>query len=188
MAPQVWLITGTSSGFGAALVHSLLACGDKVIATARTLSKIADLKQAGAATLQLDVTSSPSDLDKIAQDAISTYGKIDVLVNNAGYCHFGTFEDATYVLDYLSHQHILTASQTTRLAITAQHQSVWRYQCVARFPSTLSSQQCWNNSLHWFGGGIWWSTASFSVLCFQVRSYRFVHCHFIKSDATANYA
>ncbi|KAH7071109.1 oxidoreductase,short chain dehydrogenase-like protein [Paraphoma chrysanthemicola] len=95
MAPQVWLITGTTSGFGAAFVHSLLARGDKVIATARNLSKISNLKQAGASTLQLDVTSSPAELEKTAKEAIAIHGKIDVLVNNAGYCHFGTLEDAT---------------------------------------------------------------------------------------------
>jgi NAD(P)-dependent dehydrogenase (short-subunit alcohol dehydrogenase family) len=95
MAPQVWLVTGTSSGFGVAFVHSLLARGDKVIATARTLSKISNLKKAGAATLQLDVTSSQAELEKIAQEAIAIHGKIDVLVNNAGYSHFGTLEDAT---------------------------------------------------------------------------------------------
>ncbi|KAF2823888.1 oxidoreductase,short chain dehydrogenase-like protein [Ophiobolus disseminans] len=95
MTPQVWLITGTSSGFGAAFVHSLLARGDKVIATARTLSKISNLKDAGASILQLDVTSSPKALQKTVQEAVAIYGRIDVLVNNAGYSHFGTFEDAT---------------------------------------------------------------------------------------------
>ncbi|KAH7067879.1 oxidoreductase,short chain dehydrogenase-like protein [Paraphoma chrysanthemicola] len=81
MAPQVWLITGTTSGFGAAFVHSLLARGDKVIATARNLSKISNLKQAGASTLQLDVTSSPAELEKTAKEAIAIHGKIDVLFN-----------------------------------------------------------------------------------------------------------
>jgi NADP-dependent 3-hydroxy acid dehydrogenase YdfG len=93
--PQVWLITGTSSGFGAAFVKNLLERGDKVIATARTLSKIAHLEELGAAILQLDVTNSPAELEKAAKKAIEIYGKIDVLVNNAGYAHFGTFEDAT---------------------------------------------------------------------------------------------
>ncbi|KAJ4982599.1 retinol dehydrogenase [Stagonosporopsis vannaccii] len=95
MAPQIWLITGTSSGFGEAFVKDLLSRGDKVIATARTLSKIEHLRQLGAAILQLDVTRSTSELEKIAKDAIKIYGRIDVLVNNAGYSHFGTFEDAT---------------------------------------------------------------------------------------------
>ena len=95
MAPLVWLITGTSSGFGASMVRDLLKRGDKVIATARTVSKIASLKEAGAATLKLDVTSPPAELHKTAEEAAGIYGRIDVLVNNAGNTHFGTFEDAT---------------------------------------------------------------------------------------------
>lgn len=95
MAPQVWLITGTSSGFGAAFVEDLLSRGDRVIATARALPKVEYLKQLGAVTLQLDVTSSVSELEKVADEAIKIYGRIDVLVNNAGYSHFGTLEDAT---------------------------------------------------------------------------------------------
>ncbi|KAH6616846.1 oxidoreductase,short chain dehydrogenase-like protein [Boeremia exigua] len=94
--PQVWLITGASTGFGAALVKSLLVRGEKVIATARTLSKIEHLGKLGAATLQLDVTASTAELEKIAREAIAVYGRIDVLVNNAGYGHFGTFEEATH--------------------------------------------------------------------------------------------
>lgn len=94
--PSVWLITGTSSGFGAAFVKNLLARGDKVIATARSLSKIEHLKKLGAATLQLDVTAAPDELKSIAKEAIAIHGKVDVLVNNAGYSHFGTLEDATY--------------------------------------------------------------------------------------------
>jgi NAD(P)-dependent dehydrogenase (short-subunit alcohol dehydrogenase family) len=88
--PQVWLITGASSGFGAALVQSLLARGEKVIATTRTRSKIEQLKKLGAATLQLDVTAPIAELEKIAREAISFHGKIDVLVNNADYGYFGT--------------------------------------------------------------------------------------------------
>ena len=95
-AQQVWLITGTSSGFGEALVQTLLERGEKVIATARTPSKIEHLAKLGAATLQLDVTASPAELDKIAEKAVAIYGKVDVLVNNAGYFHFGTLEEATY--------------------------------------------------------------------------------------------
>jgi NAD(P)-dependent dehydrogenase (short-subunit alcohol dehydrogenase family) len=95
-APQIWLITSTSSGFGLAFVKNLLARGDKVLATARNLSKIDYLKKIGAATLQLDVTSSPAELEKIAKEAVAVHGKIDVLVNNAGYSHFGTLEDAAY--------------------------------------------------------------------------------------------
>ncbi|KAL1615428.1 hypothetical protein SLS56_011818 [Neofusicoccum ribis] len=96
MVSQVWLITGTSSGFGAALVNELIRRGDKVIATARNVAKISTLKEAGAAVIQLDVTAPPDELEKKAQEALAIYGGLDVLVNNAGYSYFGTFEDASH--------------------------------------------------------------------------------------------
>lgn len=97
MSHQVWLITGTSSGFGAEFVKAAIARGDRVIATARNVEKINHLKDIGAATMQLDVTSSQEELDRKANEAISTYGKIDVIVNNAGYTQFGTIEESRSV-------------------------------------------------------------------------------------------
>ncbi|KAF7919858.1 hypothetical protein EAE99_008403 [Botrytis elliptica] len=93
MAPQVWLITGTTSGFGAEFVMNLFSRGDKVIATARNISKIAHLEKQGAAVLKLDLESEQAEFNKQAEAAIAIYGKIDVLVNNAGYSHFGTIEE-----------------------------------------------------------------------------------------------
>lgn len=93
MAPLVWLITGSSTGFGAEFVKALLAAGDKVIATARNTSSIQDFQDAGVTVLKLDLTSSQSDFDKLAETAIGIYGKVDVVVNNAGYPHFSTIED-----------------------------------------------------------------------------------------------
>ncbi|KAJ5273480.1 hypothetical protein N7478_008605 [Penicillium angulare] len=94
-SPQIWLITGTSSGLGAAFVKAVIARGGKVIATARNVDSILHLKALGAETLQLDVSSSQEELNKKAQEAISIHGKIDVLVNNAGYVQFGTVEETT---------------------------------------------------------------------------------------------
>ncbi|KAH7385063.1 oxidoreductase,short chain dehydrogenase-like protein [Cadophora sp. MPI-SDFR-AT-0126] len=93
MPPEVWLITGSTSGFGAAFVKTLLARGDKVIATARNISKISHLKAAGASILKLDLTDDQSILNIQAKEAVAIHGKIDVLVNNAGYAHFGTVEE-----------------------------------------------------------------------------------------------
>ncbi|KXH66716.1 retinol dehydrogenase [Colletotrichum salicis] len=93
MAPLVWLITGSTSGFGAEFVKALLAKGDKVIATARDTSKIAHFSEAGAAVLKLDLFANQTEFNKLAQDSLSIYGRVDVLVNNAGYSHFGTIED-----------------------------------------------------------------------------------------------
>jgi NADP-dependent 3-hydroxy acid dehydrogenase YdfG len=94
MSSQVWLITGTSSGFGTEFVKAAIARGDKVIATARNVDRITHLKDIGAETMQLDVTASQEELNRKADEAISTYGMIDVLVNNAGYTQFGTVEES----------------------------------------------------------------------------------------------
>lgn len=90
---RVWLITGCSSGFGREIVPEILSRGDKVIAAARIEDKIKDLGSLGAATLQLDVTSSLEELKAVAKKAIQIYGKIDVLINNAGYVSTGAIEE-----------------------------------------------------------------------------------------------
>ena len=69
MAPLVWFVTGCSTGFGRELVHAALSRGDKVIATARNASKLELLKDAGADTMQLDVTATLDDLKKSAEKA-----------------------------------------------------------------------------------------------------------------------
>ena len=97
MPQLVWLITGCSSGFGEQFVSSILARGDKVIATARNLEKIKQLEEAGAATLQLDITDSQESIQNTITQAIQVYGRIDVLINNASYVTIGTWEDLTYV-------------------------------------------------------------------------------------------
>ncbi|KAK4032345.1 hypothetical protein C8A01DRAFT_50851 [Parachaetomium inaequale] len=86
MAPLVWLITGCSSGFGAQFVHSALARGDKVIATGRNAAtKLKHFDGTGAAIVDLDVSLPEADVKKIVDEAAKIYGRIDVLVNNAGY-------------------------------------------------------------------------------------------------------
>ena len=97
MAPLVWLVTGCTSGFGNVFVREILARGDKAIATGRDVSKLAYLREAGAETLKLDVTEDQETLNSIIKDAITIYGHIDVLVNNAGNTIIGTWEDLSYV-------------------------------------------------------------------------------------------
>lgn len=93
----VWLITGTSAGFGRELALCALGRGDKVIATsrARSFSKLHDLKEKGAAILKLDVTDTLENLKVVAQKAVGIWGRVDVLVNNAGYIQVGTLEELT---------------------------------------------------------------------------------------------
>jgi len=95
--PQLtWLITGCSSGFGEQFVHSILARGDHAIATGRDISKLRHLKEAGASILPLDITSTQQAINETIANAISIHGKIDVLLNNAGYVATGLLEDLEY--------------------------------------------------------------------------------------------
>ncbi|KAL9623608.1 MAG: hypothetical protein Q9160_002064 [Pyrenula sp. 1 TL-2023] len=103
MVQLVWLITGCSSGFGEQFVSDVLERGDRVIATARNgVSRLQHLADIGAATLELDVTSSQTDLNVGIEKACGIYGRIEVLVNNAGYVSVGTVEESTY--EYLLNQ------------------------------------------------------------------------------------
>jgi NAD(P)-dependent dehydrogenase (short-subunit alcohol dehydrogenase family) len=94
---RVWFITGVSTGFGRLLAEQVLAKGDKVVATARKPEQIADLthNHPGAAlTLALDVTDNNA-VEVAVDSAIKQFGRIDVLVNNAGYGLAGAIEEAT---------------------------------------------------------------------------------------------
>jgi NADP-dependent 3-hydroxy acid dehydrogenase YdfG len=96
MPELVWLVTGCSSGFGSEIVHQILSRGDKIIATARNSTRIEPLASQGAAVLELDVTDTQASIDQTIAKAISIYGRIDVLVNNAGFVAAGSWEDLRY--------------------------------------------------------------------------------------------
>jgi NADP-dependent 3-hydroxy acid dehydrogenase YdfG len=85
------LITGCSSGIGHATAQRLLADGYRVYATARRPETIADLADAGATTLALDVTDESS-MTAAVQTVVDTEGAVGVLVNNAGYSQSGAIE------------------------------------------------------------------------------------------------
>ena len=92
MSSNVWLITGCSSGFGAALARALLARGERVIATSRKPEQLAPLRASGAACMQLDISVSEEELANKAEQALLIYGRVDVLINNAGYAQLGALE------------------------------------------------------------------------------------------------
>lgn len=92
MVPSVVLITGSSSGIGHALCHSFADRGFRVVATARRPESLKSLAAQGMATLPLDVTST-ADIQAAIAAVLEQEGRLDVLVNNAGYGLFGPLLD-----------------------------------------------------------------------------------------------
>ncbi len=90
----VWFITGCSTGFGRALAERVLARGWRVVATARDRARVADLSGDGDALLALDLDVTDAGQIAAAVDAAKTrFGRIDVLVNNAGYGYQAAIEE-----------------------------------------------------------------------------------------------
>jgi len=90
-----WLITGVNSGFGRHLTEQLLARGERVAGTTRDLAAMAELKTRYAELLwlaQLDMTDTAS-IRRVVDQAFEKFGRIDVLVSNAGYGLFGAAEE-----------------------------------------------------------------------------------------------
>jgi NAD(P)-dependent dehydrogenase (short-subunit alcohol dehydrogenase family) len=95
---KVWFVTGASAGIGTAVVKAALEAGDRVVATARNLEKLRGAVGQPAsdklAFVPLDVTSEPQCARAVAA-AVEKFGRIDVLVNNAGYSVIGNLESLT---------------------------------------------------------------------------------------------
>jgi NAD(P)-dependent dehydrogenase (short-subunit alcohol dehydrogenase family) len=89
---RVWFITGCSTGFGRVLSEQLLERGESVVATARREQDIADLAGERCLTATLDVTV-PQQIEAAVAAARQRFGRIDVLVNNAGYGEMGPIEE-----------------------------------------------------------------------------------------------
>src|ERR1700753_1320589 len=95
MTQKTWFITGTSRGFGREWAIAALARGDKVAATARDTSTLDDLvAKYGDALLpiKLDVTDRAAAFAAVKQ-AQEYLGRLDIVINNAGYGHFGMVEE-----------------------------------------------------------------------------------------------
>jgi NAD(P)-dependent dehydrogenase (short-subunit alcohol dehydrogenase family) len=92
---RVWLITGASSGFGRAIADAALERGDAVVATARRTEALSDLEGVERARVaSLDVTDA-GQREAVIADALERFGRIDVLVNNAGRTQVGAVEETT---------------------------------------------------------------------------------------------
>ena len=94
---RIWLITGASSGFGRALAQAAVAGGDRVIGAARRPDALAELATDhpdAVESVQLDVTD-PDAIAAVVTELEERYGRIDVLVNNAGHGQVGAVEETT---------------------------------------------------------------------------------------------
>ncbi|TMW67903.1 hypothetical protein Poli38472_007575 [Pythium oligandrum] len=91
---KVWLITGCSSGIGRQLAIAARKRGDLVIATARKVETLDDLKKLGCEALALDISASADAVKQVIDKAHAFYGRIDILVNNAGDTTIGAIEEA----------------------------------------------------------------------------------------------
>lgn len=95
MKNSVWFITGASTGFGRCLVDGLLQRGVRVVATARDVSKLSDITEVeNLLRVQVDVTT-PETITKAVAVALHRFGRIDVLVNNAGFGLIGAIEEVS---------------------------------------------------------------------------------------------
>ena len=95
---KVWFITGAGSGIGTETAKAALQAGDRVVATGRNLDKVRnalhDVASENLAFVQLDV-SDEVEAKTAVEEAVKRFGRIDVLVNNAGYSLLGNFEEMT---------------------------------------------------------------------------------------------
>src|SRR5712692_6028510 len=94
---QVWLVTGSSRGLGRALAGAVLAEGHQLVATARNPAQLADLVERHGDQVRavaLDVTDAQAASNAI-QAAVDAFGRLDVLVNNAGYGDVASIEDTS---------------------------------------------------------------------------------------------
>ena len=97
MAERIWLITGISSGFGRHLTEQLLARDDRVVGTVRKPDAVADLVTTHPDQLRIEVLDvrNTDALRVVVERTVADLGRIDVVVNNAGYGVFGAAEELT---------------------------------------------------------------------------------------------
>jgi NAD(P)-dependent dehydrogenase (short-subunit alcohol dehydrogenase family) len=118
MSERVWMITGTSSGFGRAIAEAVVERGDRVVATARRVEALADLAEHERVhVVALDVTD-PAGREAAVGEAIERFGRIDVLVNNAGRTQVGAVEETTdEELRFLFELHFFAPAALTRAVL-----------------------------------------------------------------------
>ncbi|GAB1211745.1 hypothetical protein ATERTT37_000869 [Aspergillus terreus] len=122
--PKVWLITGCSAGFGISLARAVLAHGHHLIASSRnpskTLELVQEVKQKGGHWLALDVTSPAKNIKRTIDEAVALHGRLDVVVNNAGFAVLGAVEDITEEMARAQFEtNVIGALKVTQCALPA---------------------------------------------------------------------
>ncbi|MBO9643505.1 MAG: SDR family NAD(P)-dependent oxidoreductase [Pseudacidovorax sp.] len=125
MQKKTWLITGCSAGLGRALAEAVAARGDRLVATARSVAALDDLRQRYPETVRviaLDVTR-PGDAAQAVALAERTFGGLDVLVNNAGVGFIGAIEEGEpHEYRPVFEINVFGLIETTRAALPALRQ------------------------------------------------------------------
>ena len=120
---KVWLITGASRGFGRAFAEEAVKNGDKVIAAARKVNtEDPFFAQEAVLPVRMDVTN-PEQVKAAVQEGLDQFGRIDVLVNNAGFGLFGAFEEVSdQELRFLFETCFFGVANVTRAVIPAMRE------------------------------------------------------------------
>ena len=122
---KVVLITGASAGIGKKTARVLVKNGYTVYAAARRLEKMQDLQQEGAHIIQMDVTDDDS-MVKGVNEIITREGKIDILINNAGFGSYGAVEDVAIAdAKYQLEVNLFGAARLTQLVLPSMRQQQW---------------------------------------------------------------
>lgn len=122
MSTKVALVTGGSSGIGEVTALQLHDAGFTVYAAARRTDLMAGLEKTGVRTVALDVTDEAS-ANRAVEYVLAESGRIDVLVNNAGYGSYGAVEDTP--LDEAQAQldvNVLGLARMTQLVVAGMHE------------------------------------------------------------------
>ena len=141
---KVWFITGAGSGIGAATARAALKAGDKVVATGRNLDKVhnalRDVASESVAFVQLDVANE-AQAKAAAEEAVKTFGRIDALLNNAGYSLLGNFEELTTAeIDGLISTNLYGVIYAMRAVLPVMRKQRWARSSISvRLPKSWAS-------------------------------------------------
>lgn len=174
MSNPVWLITGASTGLGLSLCMRVLRAGHTVIGSVRSKTKSAasvqKIEQAGGSVIEMDMTEPK---DSITQK-IQALGRIDYLVNNAGYSILAPCEDISFVIPSYLPLPILTAVQEQRCNPTNEHQLLWPSLRHAGRPSRHASPKVRHNHQRIKRRRSRSQASMCALLCFQSRTRGYI--------------